>query len=364
MRAAVLYKAGEPLVIDDLTLDPPQAGEVKVRVAANGACHSDLHVMTGDMRMPLPIVLGHEGAGIVTEVGPGVTSVRAGDHVVLSFSPVCGVCTFCTQGHLHLCETRPKALGTLLDGTTRLHKNGTDIFHFAFTASFAEETVVPESCAIKIRPDVPLDRACFVGCGTMTGIGAAINTAQVQPGSSVAVLGCGGVGLNVIQGAALVGARQIIAIDLVPQKLDFAKVFGATHFVNPAQDDPFMAVMDLTGGRGVEYAFEVISTPKTIELAFKMTARRGVCTIVGVSPEGTRISLNPNVFTMTEKRLQGSYYGSTRPRIDMPRLIDLYMDGKIKIDELVSRTFPLEGVNEAYELLKQGSVARSVIKFF
>ncbi|MCS6924411.1 MAG: Zn-dependent alcohol dehydrogenase [Candidatus Binatia bacterium] len=364
MKAAVLYKVGEPLVIDELTLDPPKAGEVRVRVAANGACHSDLHVMTGDMRMPLPIVLGHEGAGIVTEVGPGVTSVREGDHVVLSFAPTCGVCSFCTQGYPHLCETRPKTLGTLLDGTTRLHKNGTDVFHFAFTASFAEETVVPESCAIKIRPDVPLDRACFVGCGTMTGIGAAINTARVQPGSSVAVLGCGGVGLNVIQGAALAGARQIIAVDLVPQKLDLAKVFGATHCVNPTQDDPLTAVMDLTGGRGVDYAFEVISTPKTIELAFKMTARRGVCTIVGVSPEGARISLNPNVFTMTEKRLQGSYYGSTRPRIDMPRLLDLYMEGKIKIDELVSRTFPLEGVNEAYDLLRQGSVARSVIKFF
>jgi S-(hydroxymethyl)glutathione dehydrogenase/alcohol dehydrogenase len=314
--------------------------------------------------MPLPIVLGHEGAGIVTEVGPGVTTVKEGDHVVLSFSPVCGTCYSCTLGHPHLCETRPKALGTLLDGSTRLHKNGTEVFHFAFTASFAEETVVPESCAIKIRTDVPLVRACFVGCGTMTGIGAAINTANVQPGSSVAVIGCGGVGLNVIQGAALAGARQVIAIDLLQKKLNFAKTFGATHFVNPSQDDPFKAVMDLTGGRGVDYAFEVISTPKTIELAFKMTARRGVCTIVGVSAEGARISLNPNVFMMMEKKLQGSFYGSTRPRIDMPRLIDLYMEGKVKIDELVSRTFSLAGVNEAYDLLKQGEVARSVIKFF
>ena len=364
MKAAVLYKAGEPLVIEDLKLAPPKVGEVRVRVAANGACHSDLHVMTGDMRMPLPIVLGHEGAGIVAEAGPGVTSVKEGDHVVLSFSPVCGFCHFCTQGKPQLCETRPKTAGTLLDGTTRLQKNGQDIFHFAFTASFAEETVVPESCAIKIREDIPLDRACFVGCGTMTGIGAAINTAKVQPGSSVAVIGCGGVGLNVIQGAALAGARQIIAIDLLPKKLDFARTFGATHFLNPSQDDPFKAVLDLTGGRGVDYAFEVISTAKTIELAFKMTARGGVCTIVGVSPESARISLNPNVFTLMEKKLQGSYYGSTRPRIDMPRLLDMYMDGKIKIDELVSRTFPLEGVNEAYELLKQGSVARSVIKFF
>jgi S-(hydroxymethyl)glutathione dehydrogenase/alcohol dehydrogenase len=364
MKAAVLYEAGKPLVIEDIKLAPPKAGEVRVKVAANGACHSDLHVMTGDMRMPLPIVLGHEGAGIVEEVGPGVASVKQGDHVVLSFSPVCGHCYYCTQGTPHLCETRPKALGTLLDGTTRLSKNGQSISHFAFTASFAEETVVPESCAIKIREDVPLDRACFVGCGTMTGIGAAINTAHVQPGTSVAVIGCGGVGLNVIQGAALAGARQVIAIDLLPKKLDFAKIFGATHFVNPSQDDPFKAVMDLTGGRGADYAFEVISTAKTIELAFKMTARRGTCTIVGVSPEGARLSLNPNVFTMMEKKLIGSYYGSTRPRIDMPRLIDLYMEKKIKIDELVSRTFPLAGVNEAYDLLKKGEVARSVIKFF
>ncbi|MGE0821480.1 MAG: Zn-dependent alcohol dehydrogenase [Candidatus Binatia bacterium] len=364
MKAAVLYEAGKPLVIEDLKLAPPKAGEVRVKVAANGACHSDLHVMTGDMRMPLPIVLGHEGAGIVEEVGPGVTSVKEGDHVVLSFSPVCGHCLSCTQGTPHLCETRPKALGTLLDGTTRLSKNGTDIFHFAFTASFAEETVVPESCAIKIRDDMPLDRACFVGCGTMTGVGAAINTAQVQPGSTVAVIGCGGVGLNVIQGAALAGARQIIAVDLLQKKLDFARVFGATHFVNPSQDDAFKAVMDLTGGRGVDYAFEVISTTKTIELAFKMTARRGTCTIVGVSPDGARISLNPNIFMMMEKRLIGSFYGSTRPRIDMPRLVDLYLEKKIKIDELVSRTFSLDGVNEAYDMLKKGEVARSVVKFF
>jgi S-(hydroxymethyl)glutathione dehydrogenase/alcohol dehydrogenase len=364
MKAAVLYEANKPLIVEDIKIAPPKAGEVRVKVAANGACHSDLHVMTGDMRMPLPIVLGHEGAGIVTEVGPGVSSVKEGDHVVLSFSPVCGQCFSCTQGTPHLCETRPKALGTLLDGTTRLSKSGTDIFHFAFTASFAEETVVPESCAIKIREDMPLDRACFVGCGTMTGIGAAINTAQVRPGSTVAVIGCGGVGLNVIQGAALAGARQVIAVDLLQKKLDFAKTFGATHFVNPSQDEPFKAVMDLTNGRGVDYAFEVISTAKTIELAFKMTARRGVCTIVGVSPEGARISLNPNIFMMLEKRLIGSFYGSTRPRIDMPRLVDLYMEKKIKIDELVSRTFPLDGVNEAYDLLKKGEVARSVVKFF
>lgn len=364
MKAAVLYEPGKPLVIEDIKLAPPKAGEVRVKVAANGCCHSDLHVMTGDMRMPLPIVLGHEGAGIVQEVGPGVSSVKEGDHVVLSFSPVCGHCFSCTQGAPHLCETRPKSMGTLLDGTTRLQKNGTEIFHFAFTASFAEETVVPESCAIKIRDDMPLDRACFVGCGTMTGVGAAINTARVQPGTTVAVIGCGGVGLNVIQGAALAGARQIIAIDLLPNKLDFAKTFGATHFVNPAKDDAFKAVMELTGGRGVDYGFEVISTAKTIELAFKMTARRGTCTIVGVSPEGARISLNPNVFTMMEKRLIGSYYGSTRPRIDMPRLVELYLEKKIKIDELISRTFSLEQVNEAYELLKQGEVARSVVKFF
>ncbi len=364
MKAAVLYEPRKPLVIENLRLDAPKAAEVRVRVAANGVCHSDLHVMTGDMRMPLPIVLGHEGAGIVAEVGPGVTSVREGDHVVLSFQPVCGVCYACTQGRPNLCETRPKAMGVLMDGTTRLHHNGQDVYHFAYTASFAEETVVPESCAIKIRADIPLDRACFVGCGVMTGVGAAINTARVQPGSSVAVIGCGGVGLNVIQGAALAGAHQIIAIDLLGNKLEFAKVFGATHCINSGNDDPLKAVLELTHGRGVEFAFEVISTPRTIELAFRMTARGGVCTIVGVSPESARISLNPNIFTMMEKTLKGSYYGSTRPRIDMPRLLDMYMDGKLKIDELVSRTFPLEQVNEAYDVLKEGGVARSVVKFF
>lgn len=364
MKAAVLYAPQTPLVIEDLHLDPPKAGEVRVRVAANGVCHSDLHVMTGAMRMPLPIVLGHEGAGIVLEVGPGVTSVREGDHVVLCFQPVCGVCHTCTQGRPNLCETRPKALGVLMDETTRLRKSDQEVFHFAYTASFAEETVVPESCAIKIRPDIPLDRACFVGCGVMTGVGAAINTAKVQPGSSVAVIGCGGVGLNVLQGAALAGARQVIAIDVLDNKLEFARVFGATHLVNASTDDAVKAVQDLTHGRGVDYAFEVISTAKTIETAFRMTARGGVCTIVGIAPEGARISLNPNIFTMMEKTLQGSYYGSTRPRIDMPRLLEMYMDGKLKIDELVSHTFSLAQVNEAYAALQAGGVARSVVKFF
>jgi len=364
MKAAVLYEPRKPLVIEDLKLDPPKAGEVRVKVAANGACHSDLHVMTGDMRMPLPLVLGHEGAGIVAETGPGVASVKVGDHVVLSFSPVCGYCRYCTEGRPNLCETRPKGLGVLMDGTTRLSKNGTQVFHFAYAATFAEEAVVPESCAIKIREDVPLDRACFVGCGTMTGIGAAVNTAKVRPGSSVAVIGCGGVGLNVIQGAKLAGAHEIIAIDLLANKLELAKVFGATRTVNPSADDAYKAVMEITHGHGVDYAFEVISTAKTIELAFLMTGRGGTCTIVGVSPETARISLNPNVFTMMEKRLVGSFYGSTRPRVDMPLLIDLYMDKKIKIDELVSRTFPLEGVNQAYDLLQKGEVSRSVIKFF
>lgn len=363
MKAAVLYAPGQPLVIEDLRLDAPKAGEVKVQVAANGACHSDLHVMTGDMRMPLPMVLGHEGAGIVAEVGAGVATVKEGDHVVLSFSPVCGTCDYCTQGRPALCERKPRQAGVLLDGTTRLHHNGQDVYHFTFTASFAEQTVVPESCVIKIRDDIPLDRACFVGCGVMTGVGAAVNTARVQPGSSAAVIGCGGVGLNVIQGAAIAGARQIIAIDLLDNKLAFAKVFGATHVVNPGQDDPWSAVLDLTNGRGVDFAFEVISTPKTIELAFKITAPGGVCTIVGVCPDGTRISLNPNVFVGMEKTLKGSFYGSTRPRVDMPHLLDMYMSGKLKIDELVSRTFALEQVNEAYELLKQGEVARSVITF-
>lgn len=363
MKAAVLYAPGQPLVIEDLRLDPPKAGEVRVRVAANGVCHSDLHVMTGDMRMPLPIVLGHEGAGLVTEVGPGVTSVREGDHVVLCFQPVCGICDACTQGRPNLCETRPKALGVLMDGTTRLHNQTQDVYHFSYTASFAEETVVPESCAIKIRADIPLDRACFVGCGVMTGVGAAINTAKVQPGSTVAVIGCGGVGLNVIQGAALAGARQIIALDLLDNKLAFAKIFGATHCVNSGHDDPLKAVLDLTHGRGVDFAFEVISTAKTIELAFRMTTRGGVCTIVGIAPGSARISLNPNVFTLMEKTLKGSYYGSTRPRVDMPRLLDMYMDGKLKIDELVSRTFPLAQVNEAYAALREGGVARSVITF-
>src|SRR5437867_3530049 len=238
--------------------------------------------MTGDMRMPLPIVLGHEGAGIVAEVGPGVTSVREGDHVVLSFQPVCGICYACTQGRPNLCETRPKALGVLMDGTTRLHKNGQEVYHFAYTASFAEETVIPESCAVKIRSDIPLDRACFVGCGVMTGVGAAINTAQIRPGETAAVFGCGGVGLNVIQGAALCGASRIIAVDLVDSKLKLAREFGATDLVNGKQTDAVDAIKSLTGGFGVDYGFEVIGIPSAIRQAFDALKRGGKAVIVGV----------------------------------------------------------------------------------
>ena len=362
MKAAVLYELKTPLKVEDVDLDNPKSGEVRVKVVANGVCHSDYSVIHGVLRSPLPVVPGHEGAGIVEEIGPGVTMVKPGDHVVLSFAPYCGHCFYCSVGSLVLCDNMRMTMGkgTLLDGTTRLKKNGKPIHHMAGLSSFAQYVVVAESSCIKIANDVPLEKACLVGCAVMTGVGAAINTAKVQPGTSCVVIGCGGVGLNTIQGCGLAGAATIIGVDLMDSKLEYAKQFGATHTINPGKQDLVKTVRSLTEGRGADYAFEVIGLGKTIEQAYACSRQGGTTIVVGAPSREDTVTI-PASSLLTEKIIKGSVYGSCHPHVDMPRLIDLYMKKKLKIDELVSRTYTLDEVNVAMTALEKGEVARSVV---
>jgi S-(hydroxymethyl)glutathione dehydrogenase/alcohol dehydrogenase len=362
MKAAVLYEARTPLVVETVDLDDPKEGEVLVRLASAGVCHSDYHVMKGEWTLPLPMVLGHEAAGVVERVGAGVTQVKPGDHVILNFRPNCGWCRYCAIGRPVLCNGADTVRWVMFDGTVRLHKGSQDIYHFARTASFAEYAVVPQSGAVPVRPDMPLDKACLVGCSVMTGVGAVINTAKVQPGSSVVVIGCGGIGLNVIQGAALAGAERIIAVDLLENKLAYAREFGATDIIDASPGDTVARIQDLTDG-GADYAFEAIGNSRTILQAYESTRLGGVTTIVGMAPEDDQVTINALSIPRTEKVIMGSWYGSARPWVDLPKMVDLYLSGRIKIDPLVSRTYRLEEINPAYEALEKGEVARSILVF-
>jgi S-(hydroxymethyl)glutathione dehydrogenase/alcohol dehydrogenase len=362
MKAAVLYEARTPLVVETVDLDDPKEGEVLVRLASAGVCHSDYHVMKGEWTLPLPMVLGHEAAGVVEKVGNGVTQVKPGDHVILNFRPNCGWCRYCAIGRPVLCNGADSLRWMMFDGTVRLHKGGQDIYHFARTASFAEYAVVPQSGAVPVRQDMPLDKACLVGCSVMTGIGAVINTAKVQPGSSVVVIGCGGIGLNVIQGAALAGAERIIAVDVLENKLAYAREFGATDIIDASSGDTAARVRDLTDG-GADYAFEAIGNSRTILQAYESTRLGGVTTIVGMAPEDDQVTINALSIPRTEKVIMGSWYGSARPWVDLPKMVDLYLSGRIKIDPLISRTYRLEEINPAYDALEKGEVARSILMF-
>jgi S-(hydroxymethyl)glutathione dehydrogenase/alcohol dehydrogenase len=319
-------------------------------------------VVQAKIPIPPPAILGHEGAGIVEEVGKAVTDLKPGDHVVLSWVENCGKCAFCIGGRPHLCDT---GIRNAMAGLEAVYeKDGIDIVRMAGVGSFASTTIVRQTACVKVPDDVPLDRACLVGCGVMTGVGAAINTAKVQPGDTVAVFGCGGVGLNVIQGAALSGASRIIAVDLVDSKLRLAKEFGATDTVNAKTvGDPVDAVRSLTGGIGVDFAFEVIGVPAVIQQAFHSTKRGGKAVIVGVPRMGEEVGIQGFSLALEEKSLVGSLYGSGNVRRDFARLIDLYMQKKLKIDELISRRIKLEQVNEAFEAMEKGEVARSVIVY-
>jgi NDMA-dependent alcohol dehydrogenase len=362
-QAAVLYEAGTPLRFEEVEVTPPQAGEVLVRMYAGGVCHSDLHVMKGDQVMPMPIILGHEGSGVVEEIGAGVASVKPGDHVIPIWRVSCGTCEYCTGGRPALCDvgTQMRVTGLMPDGSTRFHIHGKPVRHFAGVSTFAQFSTMPEAAVLKIPPDFPLDKAAVLGCGVITGVGAVINAARVKMGSSVAVFGCGGIGLNAIQGARIVGALRIIAVDVTDQKLEYARTMGATHTINAAQQDPTATIKEITGGRGVDYAFEAIGITETIEQAYAATRKMGTCVVIGVTRADVRISLNANEMVYAEKTIMGSLYGSSRPKIDLLNLIEMYRSGKLLLDELLTRTYPLQQINEAYAALERGEVARSLV---
>lgn len=365
VKAAILEAPATALVLEDIDCQEPHAHEVLVRMSASGVCHSDLHVIHGTQHAPLPVVLGHEGAGIIEAIGPNVTRVKVGDHVVLSWVPYCGQCVYCLSGHPNLCKVAYAALaqGTLLDGTSRLSLRGKPVYHYSFISSFADYAVVPEMGCVVIDPEMPLDKASLVGCAVMTGVGAAINTAKVHPGSAVAVIGTGGVGLNVVQGARLAGAAMIIAIDVNPAKLERARLFGATHVVNATEGDALTAVHELTKGIGVDYSFEAVGRPQTMRQCWEMARSAGTVVMVGIAPEGSELSLPANRVVREERRLTGSFYGSARPHIDMPMLLNLYMAGKLMLDELVTHRFALHEVNEAIHALEIGEAIRPVILY-
>jgi S-(hydroxymethyl)glutathione dehydrogenase/alcohol dehydrogenase len=326
---------------------------------AAGVCHSDLHFQNGSYPYPLPAVLGHESAGIVEAVGDMVTYVKPGDHVITCLSAFCGHCEHCLTGHMSLCQ-EPELQRPPTE-PSRLAKGDENIAQFLNLSSFAEMMLVHEHAIAKVRDDMPWAQAALIGCGVTTGVGAVIHTAAVEPGSSVAIIGCGGVGLSAINGAAIAGAARIIAVDMVPSKLDLARKFGATDVVNAGECDPVEAVRELTGG-GVHYSFEAIGLKPTTEQAFKMLARGGTATIIGMIPVGTMIDLHGPEFLM-ERKIQGSNMGSNRFRVDMPRFVDFYLQGRLHLDDLISRKIKLEDVNEGMEALKTGEIARSVIMF-
>ncbi len=359
MKAAVLREINKPLVIEDISHGNPAPREVLVRTVAAGVCHSDLHFQDGSYPYPLPAVLGHESAGIVEAVGSDVTYVKPGDHVITCLSAFCGHCEDCLTGHMSLCQ-EPELQRTPTEAP-RLNRGDEAIAQFLNLSSFAERMLIHEHALAKVDRDMPLDRAALIGCGVTTGVGAVIHTAAVEPGATVAVIGCGGVGLSAINGAAIAGASRIIAIDALPSKLDLARKFGATDVINAKEVDAVEAVRELTSG-GVHYSFEAIGLKQTTEQAFKMLGRGGTATIIGMIPVGTQIELHGPEFLM-ERKIQGSNMGSNRFRVDMPRFVDFYLQGRLHLDDLISRRIKLEDVNEGMEALKTGEVARSVIMF-
>ena len=361
IKAAVLYEQNAPMVVETINLDEPQEGEVLVRIVAAGVCYSDYHIINGEWTHPLPVVLGHEGAGVIERVGPRVTRLQTGQTVILNFRANCGSCHYCIIGRPVLCNGINTPRNTMFDGTSRLSKDGEKIHHMTRTSCFAEYAVVPESGAVPVREDMPLDKGCLVGCAVMTGVGAVTNTARIEAGSTVAVIGCGGIGLNVVQGAVLAGAGRIIAIDLLDNKLEYAKEFGATDIVCGSCGDVVEQVMAISGG--VDYAFEAIGNAQTIHQAYQMLALGGTVIVVGMAPENDEVSINALSLPRTERSIVGSWYGSARPWVDLPKLVDLYLSGKLKIDSLISRTYPLKDINIAYDALVAGEVARSIITF-
>ena len=358
MKALVAEEI-DRLGISEVELDPPKAGEVLVKMKATGVCHSDLSFANGTIATPMPMVLGHEGSGVVEDVGAGVTNVAPGDHVAISFVPSCGECESCIRREPYLCSVAPLD-GNLFDGTTRVHRDGKDLFVMCFLGLMAEYAVVPSACVIPIDRDIDFKAAALVGCGVSTGVGAVLNTAKVEPGATVAVFGCGGVGLSVVQGARLAGASRIIAVDLSEEKMEMARRFGATDCVSP-DGDPVKQIQAMTGGAGVDYAFEVVGNGKLVEQCLKAARRGGEAIIVGIGRTDDKFSIRQPIMVFTSKTLKGSMYGETDFRVDFPKYLGLYRQGRLDLDSPVTRTSSLDEAPQAFEDLKSGVNARGVI---
>jgi S-(hydroxymethyl)glutathione dehydrogenase/alcohol dehydrogenase len=366
-RAAVAHQAGQPLEIQTVQLDGPKAGEVLVEIKATGICHTDEFTLSGaDPEGLFPAILGHEGAGIVVDVGPGVTSLEPGDHVIPLYTPECRSCEYCLSGKTNLCQAirETQGRGVMPDGTSRFSLGREPLFHYMGTSTFSNFTVLPEIAAAKIREDAPFDKVCYIGCGVTTGLGAVMNTAKVAPGDNVVVFGLGGIGLNVVQGARLVGADMIVGVDLNPARKELAEAFGMTHFVNPAEveGDLVAYLVDLTKG-GADHSFECIGNVEVMRQALECCHKGwGKSTIIGVAPAGAEIATRP--FQLVTGRVwQGTAFGGARGRTDVPKIVDWYMDGKINIDDLITHTMPLDDINNAFDLMHKGESIRSVVTF-
>lgn len=367
VKAAVAWEAGKPLSLETVQLEGPKAGEVMVEIKATGVCHTDAYTLSGaDPEGLFPAILGHEGAGVVVEVGEGVTSVQPGDRVIPLYTPECRQCKFCLSRKTNLCQAirSTQGKGLMPDGTSRFSHNGKMLHHYMGTSTFANYTVLPEISVAKIREDAPFETVCYIGCGVTTGIGAVIFTAKVEPGSNVVVFGLGGIGLNVIQGAKMVGADKIIGIDLNPSKRAIAEKFGMTHFINPNELDGDLVahIIELTDG-GADYSFECIGNVNVMRQALECCHKGwGVCTIIGVAGAGQEISTRP--FQLVTGRVwKGSAFGGARGRTDVPKIVDWYMENKIEIDDLITHTMPIERINDAFELMHKGESIRTVLTF-
>ena len=366
VQAAIATAAGEPLTIDTVRLDGPREGEALIEVKATGICHTDAYTLSGaDPEGRFPAILGHEGAGVVVETGPGVQSVAVGDHVIPLYTPECRQCKFCTSGKTNLCGAirETQGQGVMPDGTSRFSRGGETILHYMGTSTFANYTVVPEIALARIRPDAPFDKVCYIGCGVTTGLGAVMNTAQVEPGANVAVFGLGGIGLNVIQGARIAGADRIIGVDVNPGKRPLAERFGMTDFLDPGQvDDPVAAIVDMTDG-GVDYSFECIGNVDVMRQALECCHKGwGESIIIGVAGAGQEIATRP--FQLVTGRVwRGTAFGGAKGRSDVPKIVDWYMDGKVNIDDLITHTMPLDDINTAFDLMHAGESIRSVVVY-
>lgn len=367
VRAAVAYGANQPLVIETVQLEGPRAGEVLVEIKATGVCHTDAYTLSGmDPEGLFPTVLGHEGAGVVVEVGPGVRSLKPGDHVIPLYTPECRECEYCLSGKTNLCQAirETQGRGLMPDGTSRFSAQGKPLYHYMGTSTFAQYTVLPEIALAKIREDAPFDKVCYIGCGVTTGIGAVIYTAKVRPGDKVVVFGLGGIGLNVVQGARMAGADMIIGVDINPGKRALAEQFGMTHFVNPKEleGDLVPYLVSLTKG-GADYSFECIGNTTLMRQALECCHKGwGTSIIIGVAGAGQEISTRPFQL-VTGRNWRGSAFGGARGRTDVPKMVDWYMDGKIHIDEMITHTLPLEEINTAFDLMHEGKSIRSVLTF-